>query len=382
MDGERQGLPSASSFDRYQRCAGSLPLERLLRKRKELPADQDSDAASHGRLIHDLCDQAFFTEDNIDRKIYREEHLAEARTYIVAAKECALRAWGDDETCSFHFEKRLYLKHGDGVPYATGKPDLIMVNKNEGIVVDYKTGWGDLPPASKSWQLLSYAAMAAEEYGLTQVMIAFIHRGQLASEHTLDEPELFQLTQFALPGIVLGRDDNPFVGSDYSPDPDTCRYCRVKLKCPALNAQYLLMEPKGISKDVFIPSLSNQDLSKMKEQLAQLDTLSKSLDAEIRSRLQADPDGFEDWEMAPGRGRRTISDPAALCAQLIADGASPESIYAVLKLGVTDAEKLHKETTQLTGKRAKSDFNDRYGAHIEMTPGKDSLKRRRHEHLN
>ena len=56
MDKERKGLPSASSADRYNRCEASLPLERLLRKRNELPADQDSDAASHGRMIHSICE--------------------------------------------------------------------------------------------------------------------------------------------------------------------------------------------------------------------------------------------------------------------------------------------------------------------------------------
>ena len=382
MDGERKGLPSSSSIDRYSACKGSLPLERLLRKRGELPADQDSEAASHGRLIHDLCDQAFFTEENLEKGIYRKEHLQEARAYIQEAKNCALRVWGSDETCKFYFERRLYLKHADGVPYATGKPDLVMVSGDTAIVVDYKTGWGKLPYAGQSWQLMSYAAMVQQEYEVSSVWVVFIKQGATDSEHLFSEQDLFDISTFALPGVLLKRDENPFVGGDFSPDPDTCRYCRVKLKCPALNAQYMLLEPTKGSNDLFLPSLDNAQLSAVKDRLNQLDALGKAVDQEIRSRLLIDPDGFDDWEMAAGRGRRTVADPSALCAQLIQDGAEPESIYSALKLGVADAEKLHRKATRLKGKVAKSDFDSRYGQHIEIVPGRETLKRKDNDRLN
>ena len=75
MDKERKGLPSSSSMDRYRSCSGSLPLERLLRKRGELPKDRDNEAASHGRLIHAICEETFFTQDNLEPGRYSKDHI-------------------------------------------------------------------------------------------------------------------------------------------------------------------------------------------------------------------------------------------------------------------------------------------------------------------
>ncbi len=378
MDKERKGLPSSSSMDRYNSCSGSLPLERLLRKRGELPKNEDNDAASHGRLIHAICDEIFFTRDNLEPGRYSKAHLDEAQAYVNAARTLAVQTWGDDEEgpIKFYLERRLYLRDESGTAYSTGKPDVVMVKDQEAILIDYKTGWGQLPFAGDSWQLKSYAVMAAQEYDVESVKVAFIKQGAVESEHTLSEQDLYDLTVFVLPGILLKRNENPFVETSYSPDPDTCRYCACKLKCPALNAQFMIMEPRKEVSDVFLPELDNSKLEEMKEALGQLEAFSKALDAEISSRLQDDPDSFESWHMGPGRGRRTVKDPSSLCGQLIEDGASPEDIYEVLKIGVTDAEKLHKKITQLKGKMAKSDFNSRYGNHIETVPGRETLKRK------
>lgn len=378
MDKERKGLPSSSSMDRYHSCSGSLPLERLLRKRGELPSDQDNEAASHGRLIHEICEEIFFTESNLPPGRYRREFIDEAQSYVAEARSVAIRAWGDDEEgpIKFYLEKRLYLRDEYEIMYSTGKPDVVMVKDDEAIVIDYKTGWGQLPFAAESWQLKSYAVMVAQEYDVESVRVAFIKKGALDSEHTFSEEDLSDLTVLVFPGMLLDRNENPFVGTGYSPDPDTCRYCACKLKCPALNAQFMIMEPRKEVSDVFLPELANPKLEEMKEALGQLEAFSKALDLEITSRLHDDPDSFESWHLAPGRGRRTVKDPSSLCGQLIDDGASPDDIYEVLKIGVTDAEKLHKQITKLKGKMAKSDFNSRYGDHIESQPGRESLKRK------
>jgi len=376
MDKERKGLPSSSSMDRYHACAGALPLERLLRQRGELPRDEDNEAAAHGRLIHAIAEKIFFTQDNIKNWRYKKKFVDEAQGYVSEARSIAVIAWGDDEEgpIKFYLERRIYLRDESGSPFSTGKPDVVMVKDREAIVIDYKTGWGQLPLAGNSWQLKSYAAMVAQEYDVDSVLVAFVKQGARDSEYTYNKTDLYELTTFVFPGMLLQRNENPFVGSDYSPDPDTCRYCACKLKCPALNAQYLLMEPGSEVDDIFLPSLSNSRLEEMKTAMGQLEALGKALDKEITARLQNDPDSFESWRLGPGRGRRVVKDPSALCALLIEDGASPEDIYEVLKIGVTDAEKLHKKTTKLKGKTARSDFDDRYGEHIESKPGRESLQ--------
>ena len=377
MDKERKGLPSSSSMERYHACPASLPLEQLLRGRGELPKDEDNPFASHGRIIHSICEGIFFGQDKLEPERYSAANIEEAQDYVTEARALPVVLWGDDtEGIQFHLERRIYLRDEFESAYHTGKPDVVMVKERQAIVVDYKTGWGQLPFAGESWQLKSYAVMVAQHYDVDTVQVAYIKGGRLESCHTLCEKDLYDLTVLVFPGMLLGQPANPFVGGGYNPDPETCRYCACRLKCPALNAQYMIMEPNRKVSDTFLPSLSNAEVEKMKENLLQLEPLAKALDQEISVRLQDDPDSFENWHLAPSRGRRTIKDPSSLCADLIDDGATPEDIYAAIKLGVTDAEKIHRKATKLKGKMAAADFSGRYGQHIELRPGRESVKRK------
>ena len=375
MDKERKGLPSASSADRYNRCEASLPLERLLRKRNELPADQDSDAASHGRMIHSICEELWFggREKVEDRSA--EPDSQEAAAYVAEARNIAMRAWGSDDEGEVILEKRMFLQDDAQNRIATGKADVVWVRDTEALVLDYKTGWGNLPLAADSYQLMTYAAMVAQEYGALSVRVAFIKQGRMDSEAILAKQELYELQTFILPGLLSGRNENPILGN-FNPDPDGCKYCPCRLRCPALNAQYMIMEPDKTVDDLFLPALPNTKLEEMKGALGQLGAFARALDTEMIARAEKDPGAFIEWHIAPGRSRRVITDASALCEQLLADGVEPQAIYSALKLSVTDAEALHKLATGLKGKMAKQDFDLRYDDHVEKKEGKPGLHKR------
>ena len=374
MDGERKGLPSASSMDRYNRCDASLPLEKLLRKRNELPEDQDSDAASHGRLIHTICEEMWDDAESVLGR-YEDQHIREAAAYVTEARSIAVRAWGSDDEGRVILEQRMFLADETGVPYVTGQADVVWVREKEALIIDYKTGWGQLPAASDSWQLMTYAAMVAQEHEVVSVRVAFIQGGRIASEHIFSKPDLDTLIAFVLPGLLLLREDNPFESS-FHPDPDGCKYCPCRLRCPALNAQFMLMEPKKSVDDIFLPSLANTQLEEMKVALTQLAAFERAFNDEMLARAEENPEAFAQFYMAPGRGRRTVTDASALCEQLLADGAEPEDIYKAIKLSVTEAEALHKAATGLKGKVAKEDFETRYENFIERKEGRLGLQRR------
>ena len=374
MDDERKGLPSASSMDRYSRCDASLPLEKLLRKRNELPEDQDSDAASHGRLIHTICEEMWDGREHVTGK-YDESDIREAAAYIAEARNIAVRAWGTDEEGEVIKEQRLFLSDETGVAYVTGQADVVWLRGKEALIIDYKTGWGQLPAASDSWQLMTYAAMVAQEYEVVSVRVAFIQGGRMASEHIFSKQDLDTLVAFVFPGLLLLREDNPFESS-FHPDPDGCKYCPCRLRCPALNAQFMLMEPKKSVDDIFLPSLANTQLEEIKVALTQLAAFERALNDEMLARAEENPEAFAQFYMAPGRSRRTVTDASALCEQLLADGVEPDDIYKAIKLSVTEAEALHKAATGLKGKVAKADFETRYENFIEKKKGKLGLQRR------
>ena len=222
---------------------------------------------------------------------------------------------------------------------------------------------------------MTYAAMVAQEYEVVSVRVAFIQKGRIASEHIFSKQDLDTLVAFVFPGLLLLREENPFESS-FLPDPDGCKYCPCRLRCPALNAQFMLMEPKKSVDDIFLPSLANTQLEEMKVALTQLAAFERALNDEMLARAEENPEAFAQFYMAPGRGRRTVTDASALCEQLLADGVEPDDIYKAIKLSVTEAEALHKAATGLKGKVAKADFETRYENFIEKKEGKLGLQRR------
>ena len=377
MDDERQGLPSASSMERYHACGASLPLERMLRKRGELPADEDSEAASHGRLIHAIA-ASLMLPDREDLQVAGagKSEQEEAQEYVNTAREVAIRAWGDDDDMETIVEERMFLTGGGGVRVATGQADVVFARGLEAIVIDYKTGWNPLKMASDSWQLRLYAAMVFQKFGSISVRTAYIHKGELHSEEILDKSELETLSQFVFPGVLNAVDQNPF-RQDFSPGEDVCRYCPCKLKCPALNAQYMLMEPKAKVNSAFLPALTNFQLEEMKTAFEALKVFEKALETEMTNRAKNEEFAFNTYEVAPGRGRRTVEDAGAMCEALVSEGAPVADIYDAVKIGVGDAEKIHKKMTGLKGIIAKEDFLSKFGELITQHDGKLALRKRK-----
>ena len=377
MDKERNGLPSASSMERYHACGAALPLERMLRERGELPEDTGSEAATHGTLIHAIAASLMLPErEDLQVAGASASAIEEAQLYVEAARDVAMRAWGADDDAEVIVEERMYLTDPTGKQIATGQADLIFLRQKEAVVIDYKTGWASLKQAKESWQLRLYAAMAFQKYQCTSIRVAYIHQGRFHSEEIIDRNDLEVLASLLFPGMLDHIDENPFWQS-FAPGDDVCRYCACKLKCPALNAQYMLMEPKAKVDSSFLPSLSNDQLQEMMTAFDALRELEKSLSAEMTARAQADGAAFTEYEIAPGRSRRTIENAAALCEALAGEGADLSDIYKAVKLGIRDAENIHRKMTGLKGAVAKADFEERFGDLVTQQEGKPALRKRK-----
>ena len=97
----------------------------------------------------------------------------------------------------------------------------------------------------------------------------------------------------------------------------------------------------------------------------------------MKSRAEQDEFAFAGYEVAAGRGRRTVEDAGAMCEALAGEGAAIADIYAAVKLGVGDAEKIHKKMSGLKGAVAKADFIERFGDFVTQQEGKPSLRKRK-----
>lgn len=66
-----------------------------------------------------------------------------------------------------------------------------------------------------------------------------------------------------------------------------------------------------------------------------------------------------------------------MCEALVSEGAPVADIYDAVKIGVGDAEKIHKKMTGLKGIIAKEDFLSKFGELITQHDGKLALRKRK-----
>lgn len=339
-----------------------------------MPEDIESSWSEHGTRIHEICAIMGEGADPVTRLDADEDEIKEAHDYWQIASMMPDRVWGSDEGAELHLEKRLYLNSCDR-NIATGAPDVVWVREGEGIIVDYKTGFGTLRPALDSYQLKLYAAMASQTYNLHSITTVFVQRGKIDSTEILDKGELETLIGLVFPGICMAIDENPFIGHRFDPHEDVCRYCPCRLKCPALNTELARLKMVE-GPNEFLPALGNFQLEQMKDSVAALGSLVTALDAEMDRRATDDPGAFTRWHLAPGRGRRVVVDPGALCQAIIDRGAEPRAVLAAVKIGLGDAERLYRAATGTKGAVATAGFKQLSQPYVESKEGKISLQRR------
>ena len=100
LDSDRRGLPSASSWNRYERCAGSWALEQEA-KRLGQEAHKSSAAAARGTQIH-----AYLAGEKVELS---EADQKTADFLKERAEEQVHRIFGD-QPVNVLKEKRLWLK--------------------------------------------------------------------------------------------------------------------------------------------------------------------------------------------------------------------------------------------------------------------------------
>ena len=70
-------------------------------------------------------------------------------------------------------EQRLWLTH-NGSLLMSGKPDLVVIDGDRALVIDYKTGYLETLEASQNLQLRTLAVMVAANHDVDEVSVAIV----------------------------------------------------------------------------------------------------------------------------------------------------------------------------------------------------------------
>jgi hypothetical protein len=378
----RQGLPSASSLHRLVNCPGSFRAAKEAIAKGMAPPD-DSDDAAIGTRIHRWLE----TESDEDWQAlsYTEQQTAARcqgqRNWLLAdfAKRHGEVTW---ETRERRFAITAFGVTGDisgGLPWiGSGQADFVARAGGAILVIDYKTGRGDVTPADANDQLRGLAALfhrVAES-----VTVAIV--APLTGQPTVAEYDL-QALKAAKAWLVRTWLNAPHATETKAGE--WCQYCPARLICgtyAAHNAATLApltqdgLPPEKVKEALFARAYESDTatLAEMGERVKMLEWGAAALKAAIRKRLEegglaADELREAGWELVETNGNREITDPdkaAVLLAPLLA-GAVGGPNAALMRAASLSAPRIEEEIHKASGKKSATRYN------ITAKQAKDAL---------
>lgn len=166
MKDERENLPSASSFEIVAMCPGQPQLKaQLPPNQMDLP-DEDAQMGLRIHLAREIKSGINLTQEESD--IFERGLANEGRIFQEWATSFDVQASQE------HNEIRLWLDWPDGSHATSSRLDVHYASMDHVLVCEWKTLWcKNLTPAERNWQGRVQAVVAAKQYGVKHVRVAF-----------------------------------------------------------------------------------------------------------------------------------------------------------------------------------------------------------------
>lgn len=333
VEDPRRGKPSASHTERLALCPGSWALERTL------PPEPESEDASTGTRIHNAL-AGFLPMDQLTTD---EQETAEA--CIRLEDEAKAQVFGPGSTVTISREVRLW--RGDSF---SGQLDFIARDGQTALILDYKTGRGDVMQADGNLQLMAQAVLLwTNKPGLTRITVG-IAQPWVSPQLTLCsyDADAIIAARHKLTAILATASQPNAVRQ---PGEKQCKYCRAKAVChEALGtAMTVLHKP---SQEVV--ALTGQELAQHLDRIPMVEAVIEALRVEAKRRL-TEGEAVPGWKLKPGSERTTITDSGKVFARFSKQGGSVSDFLGCITVA---KGKLKDALKQLTGAKGKALDND------------------------
>jgi len=324
---ERQNKPSASSMERYQLCPGSWNAEQGIQ-------EETSKDAEIGNRIHAVLAGETVTPPLTDD----EERTMEA---------CRSQAQALLDTILPHRDE-MYLerRYWWGNEWS-GKPDVVAVDcvMLEGLVIDYKTGRGDVASAEGNMQLRALAALVAREHKLVKVTVAIVQPLAGSVSICVYEADDIRHASIEIMRIIIAihQPDAP-----RQPSAKACKYCKAKGRCPEALA---LAEsaPLAVSRDGRELVISPERIAEFLGQIPAIEAVVEAVKAKAKRMLEAG-ETVPGYTLKPGAERETITDPTTVFNRAAAAGVKSEAFMGCVSVTKTKLKDAVKAATGEKGK--------------------------------
>lgn len=276
----------------------------------------------------------------------------------------------------FELREETFWFHLNGKPLFPGHPDRVLVYDDWLAVFDYKFGYLPVTPADGNLQLRAYLAMLSEKYPRPAYYGAIIQPRCYPPLHSVVySPEDIVTARNEIEQIWLRAHikDAPL-----HPSPESCRYCRAKLLCPALqgipamlNRQLKLKSPVDVLAKM-TPEKRCQALDLLKVAKGYIEDFEEA----SKALLTQDPEAIPLWRLKPGGEARKITSSLE-AYQLLSNAAliDANAYVTVAKTPIGALVSAVKNFTGTSSKEAEEAVNRVCEPVISRTPKAPSLER-------
>lgn len=354
----RQGLPSASAFERLVECPPSHQMALGLE-------DTESAVAASGTRIHAVL----AGEANISTLSSDEEQTHDMCKHQADALIAEHITGADVDTFT---EVRLGLTHFGRVVVVsdkaqqslrfTGQADLIIIDNGHALIIDYKTGRGDTADAVDNHQLMALAALVSLYKPILSATVAIVQ--PWAGKPTVAKYNIRMLRQAeaklisTLNAAEVATPADAVAGSH-------CKWCKAKMHCPAFKDAALavtdVINPDTISgtdeqvkAQIFTrmgdhSSMSNEMMIRIQEGGRKfMEWFLVAHDLELRRRIAAGE--IDGYSLRERKGRRSVSDVTTVFSRLSAHGVTGDAFAAECSVPLGSVKTLIKQSTGAKGK--------------------------------
>lgn len=361
----------ASNLHRFRNCSGAPAAE------KDIPDPPDKIWTGEGTIVHGLLNGTVLAKDVENEDLLDIADRMEAIASHILEKILPEGQEGYERLEVIKDRDEPYFVEYGGEKIISGHPDFIQIGtifgKRVAVILDYKSGYLEVPAPELNDQLRSYAVMVWQAFaGIEEVYASIVPRfGAPPVPVHYDSNDLMRAVLDLVDVEKASRDAKAI----RKPSVDACRYCRARAtsRCP----ETLHIDPKLITMNSLIDLTPAQ-----KGELLDLSTIAtgniKRLKERLEEELRDDPNAVEGWHLVPGDIKGSIKDSDA-CYQLVSEFMTVEAFQACLKVAqkpLKDAIKDYLVTNGCAKKNAAARIKEILAPVTVFTQNKPSLEKK------
>lgn len=247
---------SPSSLERRSLCPYSV-------HEVEYP-DKENTSALEGTLLHEATYNPYIRKSlNLEQRNLIAKCLKFKRSFHSQI------SFVETHVSAIYDNKTLY----------SGTPDVVILDKDKAIVIDWKFGYLEVDEPKNNLQLAAYSA-AVMQYCNKEMCDTYIYQPRIsntAKKYTFTNSE--SIIKYIRKIIDRCEEPNPAC----IPGEKQCRFCKLKdnMACPALKN-----ELQTIDKTINLPELNDTDLVSLYERGKVVDKFIKAINDEIKLRIE------------------------------------------------------------------------------------------------